>query len=352
MSQNPKTVKINWERNLRDEKELTALGTKFRHVANHPISRINVEASLRNNARFGLPVHPETVQEYAGFMEQGASFPVIVVFEATGIIAAGLHRLKAAMELGATTVDVCLITQASVDAIDTFTRSNNMGGIRPLSDDEKVQQAADMHLRKGRSIVDANRVVFGGRRNMTPQINAVVHQARVREALQVAGESLNKIELVTGKNPGSLSALYPLYPNKLGGGMGNAKLLSAAFNAVADNGLCAKDAADLVQEAKKHATEQEGIAAIKAYTATCRIKAAAPVGVDGTALRAGLSRLHKLFFGQPAGSKPIQSFQDLGITDPVEIQSILSRMRDVSRAVAALQPAHTPKVAKIKRKGR
>lgn len=106
------------------------------------ISDIDVETSKHNQARF-LPLHDETVLVYGAAMEQGDSFPPVIVSGNKGkyLVLDGNHRVAAANLAGfkATKAFVCKnISKAQAELV-TF-EANARHGL-PTSLDERIQQA-------------------------------------------------------------------------------------------------------------------------------------------------------------------------------------------------------------------
>lgn len=73
------------------------------HLTTIDLSRVDVEASLKNQARVGLPRNDDLVESYREAMEHGNVFPAIVVrTTAAGgyVVLDGNHRVAAAQALG------------------------------------------------------------------------------------------------------------------------------------------------------------------------------------------------------------------------------------------------------------
>ena len=60
------------------EKWLDERGVRWRFDPEVPLSDIDVETSLRNQARLGEPVHQETVDTYKEAMKNGDPFPALL----------------------------------------------------------------------------------------------------------------------------------------------------------------------------------------------------------------------------------------------------------------------------------
>ena len=81
------------------------------------IGLIDQKDSLRNQARLGVSIQQDVVEEYATAMRNGAAFPALVGFQRSDgsfILAGGNHRLAAAKSANRMTVDLYVCEQIPV----------------------------------------------------------------------------------------------------------------------------------------------------------------------------------------------------------------------------------------------
>jgi hypothetical protein len=113
----------------------------------YPISRIDVEGSLKNQARIGTPLIDSQVEEYVTKMKAGEIFPGIVIAERASATAGladvvdGNHRVAAWTETRQTKVPAYLISGAKRSEVILATMEVNTRHGRPTAPEERVQQA-------------------------------------------------------------------------------------------------------------------------------------------------------------------------------------------------------------------
>lgn len=121
-------------------------GLTWRFVADFPLSGIDRDKSLSNQARLGDPVDDAVVEEYREALRRGDRFPAIVVAQATprsvAVTIDGNHRSEAALALGLDTFGAYVVkARPGTHQVVALTMEANTRHGRPTSTEERVQQA-------------------------------------------------------------------------------------------------------------------------------------------------------------------------------------------------------------------
>jgi ParB-like chromosome segregation protein Spo0J len=129
------------------EKFLNDQGVKWQYDARFTISRIDIDASRRNQVRTGDHVDEDQVIVYAAAMENGEMFPPIVLDgtrlpRGKAVVADGNHRLKAAKDLmDVATIESYVITEATeLQLLLTMFKGNAKNGLS-LSRQDRIRHA-------------------------------------------------------------------------------------------------------------------------------------------------------------------------------------------------------------------
>jgi ParB-like chromosome segregation protein Spo0J len=110
-----------------------------------PTSAIDVESSLKNQARVGAPLVDDQVAMYAAAMEKGDIFPPLILYKAGEskkyIAIDGNHRLAAGRSTNKTEFDAYVVDSPSDTQITLLTFEANVRHGLPTSIEERTQQA-------------------------------------------------------------------------------------------------------------------------------------------------------------------------------------------------------------------
>lgn len=127
-------------RDARVESLLKRLGYKNVYAEREPFSNIDLKASEANPARLKRKIDDLTVTKYACAMLDGAVFPAVVLLRQDGgkhLVATGMHRIKAAMEIKRDVFDAYIITEPDQYRFDLLIRLLN--GVEGRGDTIKEQ---------------------------------------------------------------------------------------------------------------------------------------------------------------------------------------------------------------------
>lgn len=132
-------------RNQVYEQLLDKQGVSWEYVESLPISEINVNKSLNNQARLDNPLDEGLIDSYTQSMKDGFEFPPLVVWrpgKGMWLLIDGNNRLAAKLKLSHKTTDVYMILNSDPKVIDRITwRWNNLVNGKRLSPEESMQHA-------------------------------------------------------------------------------------------------------------------------------------------------------------------------------------------------------------------
>ena len=136
---------------MKDEKTeqwLTKRHVEFKYEPEFPISSIDMEASLSNQARIAAPLDPETVERYKMDYELGDEFPAVLLRKTNPrakkwVLLGGNHRITAALQAGLEVHSAYLIT-CTAEVVPLLTYEDNRRHGMPPSRHERIRQG--VHL--------------------------------------------------------------------------------------------------------------------------------------------------------------------------------------------------------------
>lgn len=138
--------------------------TRFPGITNRdhhpalPLDRIDLPASMTNQSRTE-PIDQPTVDRYVAALEDGATFPPIIVRRTRKqlVILGGNHRTRAHLNAGRTTIDAWIVDCDPTTALEISYADNATHGLPPTQA-ERVAHAVVL-VDRGRTAADAARTV-------------------------------------------------------------------------------------------------------------------------------------------------------------------------------------------------
>lgn len=157
------------QQDTRVEAWLDERGVKYTYTPGLALSTIDMEASLRNQARVTVePISQDFVGSYAQAMENGNTFPPIVVWESgkdTWTVIDGNHRVAAALQLGWDELPAYKVSTTDEKVITLLTYEANAKHGIPTTPGERIQQALHL-IDAGVTGADASRLLGVGYSNL------------------------------------------------------------------------------------------------------------------------------------------------------------------------------------------
>jgi hypothetical protein len=127
------------------EEWLDGYGVDWKFVPNVPISQVNVQASLNNQARIEQGVlDANTVETYTEAMKRGDAFPALVGYKKSGkyILIDGNHRIAGGQGSGTTDFDMYEVSASTEpELIDLLTYEANAKHGLPNSPEDRLRHA-------------------------------------------------------------------------------------------------------------------------------------------------------------------------------------------------------------------
>ena len=129
------------------EAMLDAHLVEYEYIDEVDLEQIDLEQSLRNQARIDPPLYTDVVTQYAEAMTDGAEFPAVIGYfddKDKIVLVDGNHRVHAFVKAEQKTIDIYIV-EAAQDVIQALTYAANATHGRPPTDEERVHHA--IHLR-------------------------------------------------------------------------------------------------------------------------------------------------------------------------------------------------------------
>ena len=149
---------VLWVNDSVVESKLVELGAKYVVKKGIGVDEIDIEGSLKNNARIFEPINEGLVLEYAEAMDKGAKFPMPIMWKPQGSkrfsIISGNHRVSAA-NLNSGSVDSYVYTGGDVLVAEVIARTSNRWLGSRQSREEAVLHALAFINRYNMSVKDA-----------------------------------------------------------------------------------------------------------------------------------------------------------------------------------------------------
>lgn len=238
-----------WTTDQAAESLFDRLGVTWEYARGISIGLVDRESSIQNQARLGVSLISDVVDEYALAMLDGAAFPALVAFpqpNGTYVLAGGNHRLAAAREAKRALVDLYIL-RVNDEAMRRLvtTSLNTLVGVRPERA-ETVEQAIAWMERYGRT--PKNAASFYG----LPE-SVLTRELRLRGAkrrLQIGGVPLQ------GLAKSVIERLSPLQ---------NDIVLREAAVVTQDAGLSEPTVRQMVSEIREQRTEAGQLAVVQQW---------------------------------------------------------------------------------------
>jgi hypothetical protein len=132
-------------RSPQNECLIAKYGLEYDYVEALPLEQIDVQKSLRNQARLNLPTDEEAIAQYAQAMREGMCFPPLILWrpgKGKWVVVDGNQRLHAMLRLKLKSSDAYLLKSADPRVIDRVTWSwNNRANGRRISPEEALEHA-------------------------------------------------------------------------------------------------------------------------------------------------------------------------------------------------------------------
>jgi len=112
----------------------------------YPLSKVNIGQGLRNQARIDAPLNEEYVIKYCRVLDNGGALPAVFITK-DGKVWAGNHRLAAAKRQGLKTIGVYIMTppaKGGITALESFKRRDNIHHGQSISAQECLMHAITM----------------------------------------------------------------------------------------------------------------------------------------------------------------------------------------------------------------
>lgn len=237
------------------EAVLKRQGVSFTYLPRLDLEAIDVQASLRNQARLLNPLEDELIDQYSGWYKEGIDGPPLVVYEKkrakrTWIIMDGNQRSHAARKAGLKTLDAYSVETTDPMVIDRITWSfNNLVNGKRLTREEALAHAVSMvekYNLDNKTAADE----FGVHTKAVQQkvlankLRRVLHENKANEATKLSDEKLEDLN--------SLRSLGD-------------EVFTAAATTAQKCGLTRMDILTLKDDVKKAKTNDEKIEAVAKF---------------------------------------------------------------------------------------
>ena len=317
-----------WTKDPVAEKNLTTLGAKFEYREAVEISKLKVEESKKNNARFNNPIDEEKVQQYAAAMADNVPFLALVITP-NGFILAGNNRLAAAIQNNDKTVAAYVVLNGTPQMYDQFTRTDNRRHGLSLTEDETIQQCIHLHEKFKTPLTTLNRDFFGPVNRTYAKMTTAweAHQA----AKQLNSEGIDASRL----NTSVLAALHTLAPTQ-DGGLRNIKILKAVATAAIKLYLKVEEIIEVLRKVKDCSTEKEALAKVDECAAEFSKRRTHPEAAARTTMLSNLTRMENYLLTGNGGHK-FENLKQAQITDPTQTKTVSAQIAKIINLLRQLK---------------
>ena len=321
------TPSFGWSRDLAAEGMFNRLGVQWEYRTGIMIALVDQGASLQNQARLGVSVMPDVVDDYAVAMREGDRFPAMVAFplgNGTYRLAGGNHRLAAAKKSGRQVIDLYVV-MASDDAMRRVvtTGLNRRVGVQ-TGREEAIEQALTWMDQYGRSATAAAAAY-----NLPESILFTAQRERAsRRRLQMIGVDPSRMK------KGAMALLTRLHSDRT---------LLSAVEFSASTGLREPEIRALVEDINAQRTESGQEAVLDQWRARDDLKLRALEVSKGRGRRdvsGGLAARDRFLRALRAASGQIKRAQTrgkLGLSADSDLETAITLARTMADTLTAMR---------------
>ena len=242
-------------RSQQTESWLTREGVDFTYVKDYPISKVDIRASLSNQARLTAPIDEKIVERYALSLIDGDDFPPAVLFEKgpVAVVVDGNHRVHALREVERDEIEAYVLQTSERRVIERLSRTANIRNGTPPSRDELMLQAKWL-VSQGTTLEEAAKTFRVGKSTLQKEVSA----DRVATLLASVGGAPDRL------SPSHLHRLEALK---------DANVLRATADLIAETSLAADQTSILITRLRTFRTVEEQLVALEAYRNRPDVKA-------------------------------------------------------------------------------
>lgn len=225
------------------------------------LSKVDRDASLRNQARIAKPINEDQALLYSVAMENGDKFPPIVVYPANSgfIVMDGNHRVAAFDLSGVTTAEAYVVQRPSQTQVEAFTYEANTKHGLPTSLNDRMKQAIHL-VDRGMKVQDAARQLSLRENQLRSAIDAASAERRFEEL------GVKKFDRLTGSARRRLDAIH------------SNVVLKAAAELALDSGMSVEDITSLAKKINATRNERDQLAVVASERETRKGTIKATVG--------------------------------------------------------------------------
>jgi hypothetical protein len=279
-----------WDKDSSAEQLLDQLKIMWEFKKNIPISSLQIQASLKNNARFGKAIDDAQCLLYVHKMRQGVRFPALVITN-NNMILGGNNRVHAAIQAGRTVIDAYVVINPTDQQKDQFIRLDNNRHGKNLCEDQKIVTCVELFRKYHIPMKQLNDQFFGGSTETYQQIVRYNAAEDVKEKLQSKGVDTK------GLSTGTLAALYTVNDN--------INILKEAGSVAAEYHLNTAQVEDLTKDIRSELTERDRLNLIKEFKKHLHDASQGKKNKPETNFRRELSRFKRIIVtGNDGGAFP------------------------------------------------
>ncbi len=241
------------------EQALNKQGVTWKYLERLELDQIDLNKSLRNQARLDEPKAPELIESYKDLTKQGYEAPAVVVWRpgrGKYILCDGNQRTHVKVELGEKYTDAYYIENTDKKTIDRVTWVfNNLVNGRRLTRDECFQHALSYVREYGVPVNEAAKEWGLSARTLEDKIRVEKSKDSLRE---------RNVRITPSLTDDHIRALQPIQQ------LGEDKFAEAA-STIATSGVTLDETKDLVREVKSKKDNEAKIKVIEEFSTSPRV---------------------------------------------------------------------------------